>query len=286
MTRSRHRFGGSKPKSIAKCEHGLGRMPKRSKEIQEIRQNRALRQPQTNAQTRQSLRTTILLAAVIPIVRIMSRRKQGVADQELSWFHKYYITIVLSAASAVVAAVAFWWPFNFRKQINIDSKGGRMGMLFWVFGLQVGQSIPRTLSELFGRKLVIIQLVMTSIAWYHISAWWHTREAFLVGCFLSGAFIPAYQCIGYGILSEIFAEGPLKIVVGFYAAVSMLGILISRPSILVAAAHLVALLLTVSDAKLPLENVQHPVLSKVCHLLLKLESCIIIGAILMIVYAR
>lgn len=283
MARSRHRFGGSKPKLIVKCEHGLGRVPKRS---EEIRQNRALRQPQTNAQTRQSMRTTLLLAAVVPIIRIMSRRKQGVADQELSWFHKYYITTVLSAASAAVAAVAFWWPFNFRKQINIDSKGGRMGMLFWVFGLQVGESIPRILNELFGRKVVIIQLVIVSIAWYYIFAWWHTREAFLVGCFLSGAFIPAYQCIGYDILSELFADGPLRIAVGLYAAVSMLGILISRPSILVAAAHLVALLLTVSDAKLPAENLQHPLLSKVCYLLLKLESCIIILAILMIVYAR
>lgn len=274
MARKKIKISCIRPKPIAKSEPTP------------IRAHRAPRRPRSEVLGSYRLRNTLLLLEVFPVARVMHRWKQCLADQELTWFTKVYVAAVVSVASAAMAGVAVWWPLQFRKQVDIDAKWSRMGMLFCVFGLQLGQSVPWTLNELFGPRLVTLVLIIVCMAWQHVSAYWRIREAFLVGCFLCGASLPAYQCIGYGTLVKLFADSALNVVMGLYAVVSVVGVVISRPSPLVATAYLVAFLLTVTDGKLPLQNDQYPLLSTICLLLLRLEPSIIFAVVLMIIFAK
>lgn len=188
------------------------------------------------------------MAALLPIARVLYYWDEFFGNQHtMPLIFKFLVAFVVSLTSAAVAATAVWWPRHFKKKVEIDTKCSRMGLLFCVFGVQVGQSTCQWLNQLWGRRLVTLTALTATLVWEQLTRSWHQRETFFVGCFLCGAAIPTYLCISKSILLELFSGGLLNLVFFMYTVITLTGIIVSRPTPIVASGYLLALLLMVPN---------------------------------------
>ncbi|GAV56137.1 hypothetical protein ZYGR_0BA00430 [Zygosaccharomyces rouxii] len=191
---------------------------------------------------------TMLMAALLPIARVLYYWDEFFGNQHtMPLIFKFLVAFLVSVTSAAVAATAVWWPRQFKNKVEIDTKCSRMGLLFCVFGAQVGQSACQSLNQLWGRRLVTLMALTMTTVWEKLTQSWHRREVFFVGCFLCGAAIPTYLCISRSILLELFAGGLLNFVFFMYTVITLAGIILSRPTPIVASGYLLGLLLMVPN---------------------------------------
>lgn len=195
---------------------------------------------------------TMLVAALLPIARILYFWDEFFGNQYTipTLVFKLLIAFVVSLASAAVAATAVWWPGLFKTKVEIDLKCNRMGLLFCVFGAQIGQSTCQSVDQLWGHRLATLMALTGTAVWEQLTRSWHQKEIFLVGCFLRGAAIPTYLCISRSILLELFTGDLLNFIFLVYTVITVAGIIVSRPRPIVASGYLLALLLIVPNTYL------------------------------------
>lgn len=194
---------------------------------------------------------TMLVAALLPIARILYFWDEFFGNQyTMPLVFKLLIAFVVSLASAAVAATAVWWPRQFKTKIEVDLKCNRMGLLFRVFGAQVGQSTCQSVEQLWGHRLATLMALTGTTVWEQLTRSRHQKEIFLVGCFLRGAAIPTYLCISRSILLELFTGDLLNFIFLVYTVIMVAGIIVSRPRPIVASVYLLALLLIVPNTYL------------------------------------
>lgn len=191
----------------------------------------------------------MLMAALFPVAEILYHWDQLFYNRPIiPVVFKLFVALVVSLTSAAIAATAVWWPRHFKGKVEIDTKGSRMGLLFCVFGAQVAQGTFQALPQVWGRRLVTLTALVATVVWERLTQSWHYREIFLIGCFLSGASIPTYLYISKSILLELFTSEWVNLVFFMYTVITLIGVVVYRPTPIFASRYLLALLLTVPNS--------------------------------------
>lgn len=194
---------------------------------------------------------TMLMAAIFPIAKIPYHWEEFFTNKyTMPLIFKFFVILLVSSTSAAVASTAVWWPRQFKNKMEIDTKSSRMGILFCIFGAQVGQSTCESIAQSWGRRLLTFMALAVTVIWEQLTRSWRQKETFLLGCFLCGTAIPTYLCISKSILFELFTGPLLNFVFFIYTIITLVGIKISRPTPKVASRYLLVLLLTVPSTYL------------------------------------